>query len=254
MLANAIKFTPEGGQVEIQLERMRDPLGRASVLARVKDTGQGISREFLPYVFDRFRQANSTTTRLHGGLGLGLEVVRYLVELHGGMVYADSLGEAQGATFTVKLPLLTTAVDQGNFTPELPVEKAPRGDSHLLNGLRVLVVDDEVDARDLVAICLTQCGADVTAVGSVEEAIAAVEQLPPSILVSDIGLPGEDGYELIRQVKTLTGRGRQTPAIALTAFARDEDKTRALAAGFQMYLSKPINPHELIQAVQVIAR
>lgn len=208
----------------------------------MKDTGQGISPEFLPYVFDRFRQANSTTTRLHGGLGLGLEIVHHLVELHGGAIHAESPGEGKGATFTVKLPLLAASVYGGSLTPELLIGQVAL-DNSLLDGLRVLVVDDEADTCDLVTAVLTQSGAEVTAVGSAREAIAAVEQLCPNILISDIAMPGEDGYELIRQVKTLAEQERQTPpAIALTAYARDEDRTRALAAGFQTYLSKPVQP------------
>jgi CheY-like chemotaxis protein len=247
LLSNAIKFTPKGGQVTIQLERIN-----SQSEITVSDTGQGISPEFLPYIFDRFRQADSATTRSHGGLGLGLAIVRHLVELHGGTIHADSLGEGQGAIFKVKLPVTalrqqTRPQLQRSATDETGV---PLDDSPQLNGLQVLVVDDEVDARELLTTLLEQRGAFVTAAASVEEAIKVIEQSTPDVLVSDIGMPGEDGYALIRKVRAREAHtGGRIPAAALTAYARSEDRRQALLAGFQTHLPKPVEPAELIAVV-----
>ncbi|HEY9747912.1 MAG TPA: ATP-binding protein, partial [Allocoleopsis sp.] len=248
LLSNAIKFTPRGGRVEISLEPTD-----TWIQIQVTDTGQGIHPEFLPHVFDRFRQADSTSTRSHGGLGLGLAIVRHLVELQGGTVSAASPGENQGATFTVKLPPLVLPTPE----PEsLPASQCLLGnadglpDATVLQGISVLVVDDENDARELLQMILEQSGANVTAVASVAEAIAAYEALQPDILISDIAMPGEDGYALIHRVKTLEdNQAKPMPAIALTAYAREEDQAQALSAGFQMHFAKPVEPTSLVSAL-----
>ncbi|MBD2102420.1 CHASE4 domain-containing protein [Leptolyngbya sp. FACHB-261] len=246
LLTNAVKFTPQGGQVEVRLERVN---GSAQI--QVQDTGQGIKAEFLPYVFERFRQADSTTTRAQGGLGLGLAIVRHLVELHGGTVQADSAGEGQGATFTVKLPLRAKDSQESEAKQSLPSVWA----NAVFPGLRVLVVDDETDARELLTFVLEEAGAEVTAVDSTPEALAVLDRWSPSILLSDIGMPGEDGYALIRQIRSRSAAaGGQIPAAALTAYASEEDRTRVLAAGFQFYLTKPIDPVELKETVARLAR
>jgi PAS domain S-box-containing protein len=248
LLANAIKFTPRGGRVQVRLERIN-----SHVELSISDTGVGIKPEFLPHVFDRFRQADQTSTRQHGGLGLGLAIVRHLVELHGGTVHAESAGEGQGATFTVKLPLITVYQNEGGAERVHPAAKdtLPTLDCpERLDELRVLVVDDEADTRDLLKVALSQCGAQVTLAGSVKEALAAIEQSPPQVLISDIGMAGEDGYELIRQVRALpAAQGGKIPAIALTAYARTEDRMRALRSGYQMHVPKPVELTELITVV-----
>lgn len=246
LLANAIKFTPKGGRVQVRLERIN-----SHVEVVVSDTGQGISPDFLPYVFDRFQQEDSSVTRKHGGLGLGLSIVRHLTELHGGTVKVYSPGEGLGATFMVELPL-SVLQNPGNperlhpaTDMELPCEHLPK-----LNGLHILVVDDEADARDLLVTILTECGAEATAVSSVQAAIAILENLQPDLLVSDIGMPGENGYDLIRQIRALDAeQGGHIPAVALTAYARVEDRTRALAAGFQMHIAKPVNLTEFVTVI-----
>jgi signal transduction histidine kinase/ActR/RegA family two-component response regulator len=244
LLTNAIKFTPKGGRVQICLERIN-----AHVEITVSDTGQGISADFLPHVFDRFRQADSSITRTYSGLGLGLAIVRHLVELHGGTVRAESQGEGQGATFIVQLPLLEEVRNEQVKSEDL--ENSPL----TLDGLRLLVVDDNADARDLYQSLLEEYGAEVTAVASAREGIAALERLQPDVLVSDIGMPNEDGYTLIRQVRALKSeRGSQVPAVALTAYAREEDQQAALLAGFQKYLAKPVEPTELVEAIANLAR
>jgi CheY-like chemotaxis protein len=216
----------------------------------VSDTGPGIAPEFLPFVFDRFRQADGRTTRQHGGLGLGLSIVRHLVELHGGTVRAESEGEGHGATFTVLLPVApvyqtvsTTERVHPAARDTLPLYECP----DRLDGLRILVVDDEPDTRELLKAGLGQCGAGVTVVGSAAEALEAIAIDMPDLLISDIGMPGEDGYELIRKVRALPAmRGGKIPAIALTAYARIEDRLRALRAGYQMHVSKPVELAELV--------
>ncbi len=245
LLSNAIKFTPPGGSVEVRLERLN-----SQVQIVVSDTGQGIPADFLPYVFDRFQQGNSTTTRIHGGLGLGLAIVRHLVELQGGSVQAYSLGEGQGATFTIELPLPkvedTSSVEQINLTNtgEVLLEQPPS-----LKGLHILLVDDEIDARELIATLLIQYDAQVTAVASSAEALKTLERLKPDLLISDIGMPYEDGYALIRKVRALDAEQGRIPAIALTAYAREEDRTQALSAGFQMHIAKPVNLVQLTTGV-----
>jgi PAS domain S-box-containing protein len=249
LLSNALKFTPSGGRVEVHLGRKN---GHACIT--VTDTGQGISPEFLPFVFERFRQADSTSTRVHGGLGLGLAIVRHLVELHGGRVDVASGGEGRGATFTVHLPLADAAPNDGaaHWTPEEKDSSfSTRPD---LGGLHVLVVEDEQDGRELITTVLERCGARVTAVRNVAEALEALEEGRPDVLLSDIGLPGEDGYTLIRKVRALEAeRGSQIPAAALTAYASADDRLRALAAGFQVHVAKPVEPSELTAIVASLA-
>ncbi|MEH2281777.1 MAG: ATP-binding protein [Nostoc sp.] len=243
LLSNALKFTPKGGKVEV---RLQETDGYAQII--VSDTGKGISADFLPFVFDYFRQADSTSTRNFGGLGLGLAIVRNIMEMHGGIIKADSEGEGKGAIFTVSLPLLPDEsprlTDEQNYPAFLATNSLP------LNGIRVLVVDDDADSRDFVAFVLEQDGAFVMAVSSANEALQTLAEVKLDVLVSDIGMPDMDGYMLIHQVRTLTPeQGRQIPAIALTAFARNDDQQEALKAGFQMHLPKPLNPEKLIAAI-----
>src|SRR6185369_4255378 len=230
LLSNAIKFTPREGRVEVHLRQ-----AQGSVEIEVRDTGSGIRSEFLPYVFDRFRQAESTTTRSHGGLGLGLSIVRHLVELHGGTVAVESAGEGCGAAFTVALPVRAAFLPTPG--PEPAAAPAPAGgpwDTQLLAGVRVLVVEDEEDTRELLVRAMERSGAEVAAVASVAEALALLEGPLPDVLVSDIGMPGEDGYSLIRKLRSRgPERGGNLPAAALTAYARSEDRFQALQAGFQ---------------------
>ncbi|MCA1566043.1 MAG: PAS domain S-box protein [Acidobacteria bacterium] len=245
LLSNAIKFTPKGGRVQIRMERVNSHIEIA-----VSDTGPGIAPEFLPYVFDRFRQADGRTTRQHGGLGLGLSIVRHLVELHGGTVRAESEGEGQGAVFTVLLPVAPVYQTAGvaervhpAARDTLPLYDCP----DRLEGVMVLAVDDEPDTRDLLKAGLGQCGAVVTVVGSAAEALEAIAVKAPDLLISDIGMPDEDGYELIRRVRQLPAEnGGKVPAIALTAYARVEDRMQALRAGYQMHVPKPVELAELV--------
>jgi signal transduction histidine kinase/ActR/RegA family two-component response regulator len=253
LLSNAIKFTPREGRVEIRLERTD-----SSAQITVSDTGQGITAEFLPYVFERFRQADSTSTRVHSGLGLGMAIVRHLVELHGGKVYAASAGEGQGATFTVKLPLLAIQISEdfpADSLEPLSPNSSPSSKNNLaLNGLRVLVVDDDVDTRKLLTTVLERSGAKVTGVSSVGDALEELDRSQPDVLVSDIGMPGEDGYALIRKVRALEPeRGGKIPAVALTAYARNQDRIRALSAGFQRHVAKPVRPTELTKVIASLA-
>jgi PAS domain S-box-containing protein len=253
LLSNAVKFTPKGGRVQVRLERVNSHIEIA-----VSDTGPGIEPEFLPYVFDRFRQADGRTTRQHGGLGLGLSIVRHLVELHGGTVRAESPGEGQGATFTVLLPVAPvyqTAAPAERVHPAardmLPLYECP----DRLDGLRILAVDDEPDTRELLKAGLGQCGAAITIVGSVAEALEAIASDVPDLLISDIGMPGEDGYELIRRVRQLPPEtGGKVPAIALTAYARVEDRMQALRAGYQMHVPKPVELAELVAVAASLVR
>jgi len=243
LLSNALKFTPKGGKIEVRLEQAD---GHAQII--VSDTGKGISPEFLPFVFDYFRQADSTSTRNFGGLGLGLAIVRNIVEIHGGIVKAKSEGEGKGAIFSVILPLLPD--ESASLTNEQNDPKFITSNSLPLNGIRVLVVDDDTDSRDIIAFVLEQDGAFVIAVSSAYEALETLAEIKPDVLVSDIGMPEMDGYMLIHQVRTLIPeQGGRIPAIALTAFARNDDQQEALKAGFQMHLSKPVNPEELIAAI-----
>jgi CheY-like chemotaxis protein len=251
LLGNAVKFTPSGGTVEVRLE----PSG-PEVRIVVRDTGVGIRREFLPYVFDRFSQDDATEARSHGGLGLGLAIVRHLVALHAGSIHAESPGEGQGATFTVTLPAVIAAEASVPERVTPPDERsAVLDDPPPLTGLRVLVVDDDADARDLFTRVLEQCDARVKAVASAGAALAMLERWKPDVLVSDIAMPEESGYVLMRKIRRLTPeRGGTIPALAVTAYAGADDVKLALSAGFQAHRPKPIEPVELALAVGELAR
>jgi PAS domain S-box-containing protein len=253
LLSNAIKFTPRGGRVQIRSERVNSHLEIV-----VSDTGQGISTDFLPHVFDRFRQADQKTSRKHGGMGLGLSIVRHLVELHGGTVRANSEGEGQGAIFTVMLPISPVyQVDaSGGRVHPGARDLLPAADyTDRLDGLKILVVDDEPDTRELLKQGLEYCGAKVKVVGSAPEAIDALLAFVPDILISDIGMPGTDGYDLIRQVRGLpVASGSKIPAVALTAYTRIEDRLQALRAGYDMHVPKPVELAELVAVAASVAR
>jgi PAS domain S-box-containing protein len=254
LLSNAIKFTPKDGRVQVILKLVNSHLEIV-----VSDTGAGIKPEFLPHVFERFRQADATTTRRFGGLGLGLAIVKHLAEMHGGDVRAASPGEGHGATFTVHLPLAIAHQHEAHSSAErehprtptrLPLECPP-----VLDGARILVVDDERDSRGLVKRILEECEATVLLAASAEEGLALLRQQKPDVIISDIGMPGTDGYQFIRSVRQLSqAEGGNSPAIALTAFARSEDRQRAMLAGFDMHIAKPVQPAELIAVVARLAR
>ncbi len=254
LLSNAVRFTPRDGQVQILLERVSSHL-EVSVI----DSGEGIAAEFLPHVFDRFRQADASTVRRHGGLGLGLAIVKQLVELHGGTVRAKSSGLGQGSTFVVVLPLTAVHVEAGADDAERRHPSAGGGAAPSLEakpdlrGVRVVVVDDEGDARALVKRLLEDCAATVWTAGSAAEAFALVEEQNPDVLVSDIGIPGEDGYSFIRRVRALGVARGGVPALALTAYARSEDRMKAVQAGFQMHIAKPVEVAELLAMVASLA-
>jgi signal transduction histidine kinase/CheY-like chemotaxis protein len=247
LLTNAIKFTPRGGEVRVTLGRADDQLRIV-----VSDDGQGIKPEFLPHIFERFRQQDASTTRKHGGLGLGLSIVKQLVELHGGTVHAESDGEGRGSRFVVDLPL-------ADVPPEASMrmrsgEREGGEESISLAGLRFLVVDDEPDSRDLVCRILRECGGEVLTASSADEAIQVMAQHHPDIVLSDIGMPERDGYDLIQEIRAMPfDRGGRTPAIALTALARSEDRIRALRAGYQIHVSKPVERRELVATVASLA-
>ncbi|HEY6119948.1 MAG TPA: ATP-binding protein, partial [Pyrinomonadaceae bacterium] len=281
LLSNAIKFTPNGGRVDVQLAHIdsagspAEHLGPSAINAMVEDgqsaygaagshveitisdTGQGIDPELLLHIFDRFRQSDSSTTRRHAGLGLGLSIVRQLVELHGGTVTAESPGEGAGTTFKVILPVTTVHHDSSDLekTTRPMIESNSSSDPQTsLNGLRVLVVDDEWDSREFVAAVLMVRGAEVVSFGSAIEALEEMARQPFDVLVSDIGMPEMDGYWLINKVRQLPAeRGGEIPAAALTAYAGIEDCKRVLLAGFQMHIPKPVEPAELISAVASLA-
>jgi signal transduction histidine kinase len=249
LLSNAIKFTSKGGEVTVSVLRVD-----SSVEVSVTDTGQGIDADFLPYVFDRFRQADSTTTRRYGGLGLGLSIVRHLVEMHGGTAMAESAGLGRGATFKARFPLVGVrafedAGSGGSVGKGPALVGAPS-----LSGVEVLVVEDEPETRELLVAVLAQCGAAVKAAASASGAMETLQHWRPDVLISDIGMPGEDGYELIKKIRTREGEAdRRIPAVALTAYARAEDRVRALSAGFQFYVPKPVEPTELAAVVASLA-
>jgi PAS domain S-box-containing protein len=244
LVSNAVKFTPQGGQIDVRLRGEE-----SSLVLTVSDNGKGIEPEFLPHVFERFRQADSTSTRAHGGLGLGLAIVRHLVELHGGTVHAESAGAGQGATFIVRLPMALAPAE-----PEAPSASSTEEAQVRLDGVRVMVVEDEDDVRDFLRVSLVQYGAEVTTFATTAEALLAVEAERPDVLVSDIGMPGEDGYGFIRRVRALgPERGGQVPAAALTAYAKGEDGQRVLSAGFQVHLPKPVQPSDLASVVAMLA-
>jgi CheY-like chemotaxis protein/anti-sigma regulatory factor (Ser/Thr protein kinase) len=243
LLTNAIKFTPKGGEVNIAIQRVD-----ARLEITISDTGSGISAEFLPHVFDRFSQSDSSITRTHGGLGLGLSIVKHLVELHGGGVRASSDGDGCGATFVVSLPLAAVRSESREAAARADDPRMPTLTRDMnLHGLRVLVVDDQPDARELISALLIEHYAEVHAAASAAEALVTLARVRPDLIVSDIGMPGRDGYQLIADIRKLPPeQGGLTPAIAITAFAQFEDKARAMLAGFQAHLSKPIEPQELI--------
>ena len=258
LLSNAVKFTPKNGRIEIALQRVN-----SEVQVSVGDSGEGISSEFLPYVFDRFSQGDGKTTRPHSGLGLGLAIVRQLVELHGGTVNAQSDGPGHGATFKLRLPVLSlksvpdsksSASDftrtRATVTDGLSIECPPR-----LDGVRVLVVDDDSDTRQMLKAVLSECQADVITAASAAEAIKEIERQKPDVLVSDLGMPDQDGYELIKQVRETESADNTSriPALALTAYAKAEDRVRALAGGYQVHLAKPVEPAEFILMVANLA-
>ena len=244
LLSNATKFTPPGGYVEFRTAHVGN-----EVVVTVRDSGEGISPQFLTHVFDRFRQAESSSTRAHGGLGLGLAIVRQLLELHGGEVRAHSDGEGQGATFTVTLPAGDARDVEVAPTASRAVDGEHVDGAHGVRGLRVLMVEDEPDTREAIAYMLTQAGAEVRPVDSAEAAMAAIAEWHPDVLVSDIGLPYEDGYALIRRVRALGDPESMLPAVALTAYAQEQDRVRALAAGYQAFLAKPVQAEELLAAL-----
>ncbi len=252
LLTNAMKFTPKGGRVHVVLERVN-----SHIEISVEDTGQGITPEFLPHVFDRFRQADASTTRQQRGLGLGLAIVKNLAELHGGSVRAKSPGLDQGSTFIIALPIASARLEAE------PDRRHPLGGSSgevtdampNLTGIRVLAVDDEADARELIKRILSRCGATVDTAGSGADALASFKKNQPHVFITDIGMPGEDGYAVIRRVRQLgESDGGNVPAIALTAFARSEDRRRAIMSGFQMHVAKPVEPSELIAMVASLAK
>lgn len=258
LLSNAVKFTPDGGQIEVQLEKV---IGNGSSVISEKedslpithfaqitvtDNGKGIAAEFLPYVFDYFRQEDGKTTRKFGGLGLGLAIVRYLTELHGGTVHAESLGEGQGATFTVRLPLLNTAtgLDEAIATRAAMVD---------LSQLQIVVVDDEANMRELMQVMLEQQGAQVVTAASADEVLMLFDRHPPDILISDVGMPDVDGYMLLREIRRRSPeQGGLVPAIALTAYAGEDNQRRALQSGFQKHIAKPVEPDVLISAIATL--
>ncbi len=237
LLSNAVKFTPKGGRIDIKLESADNQAQIA-----ITDTGKGINREFLPHVFESFRQEDASVTRKHGGLGLGLAIVYQLVEAHGGTINADSLGEGKGATFTVSLPLLNAKTEEN---PDKLLEAEQD-----LRGIRVLAIDDDADSREVIGVFLVMAGAEVMTVASAAEFLVALESFVPDVLVSDIGMPEMDGYSLIGYVRALSPeRGGLIPAIALTAYAGEINHQQALAAGFQRHISKPVEPKQLIGAI-----
>ncbi|MFQ4163532.1 MULTISPECIES: PAS domain-containing sensor histidine kinase [Nostocales] len=258
LLSNAIKFTPNGGRVEVRLERVEgeDKGDRVEMIEgyaqiTITDSGKGINPKFLPHVFEYFRQENSTTTRKFGGLGLGLAIVRYLTEMHGGLVTAHSQGEGQGATFTVKLPIVSAPQNQLGESEDCHSRDSIAHSS--LQGLRILIVDDEADIRQLVAFILEESGAEVCITKSASEALAVMEKSVPDLLVCDIGMPDVDGYMLMRQIRALPPeKGGQMLAVALTAYAGEYNRKQALAAGFQMHLAKPIDPDIFIREISRI--
>jgi len=249
LLSNAIKFTPKDGGVHVEVKRHG-----SHIQITVKDTGAGISKDFLPYVFNRFSQADSSTTRAHGGLGVGLAITKSIVELHGGSVLVSSPGEGQGATFMVNLPLAATRKTTSDKprSEVLPINviESPKE----LVGLRILVVDDEPDTCEMLRFLFERSGALVETATSAQAALALIDQWNPDVLVSDIGMPDIDGYELIRRIRTQgSKRNIRIPAVALTVLARIEDRVKVLSAGYQMHVAKPVEPVELLTVVASLA-
>jgi CheY-like chemotaxis protein/anti-sigma regulatory factor (Ser/Thr protein kinase) len=245
VLSNAAKFTPAGGKVEISVGQTP-----THVEIQVKDTGPGIDPNFLPHVFERFRQADGSTTRTHGGIGLGLAIVRHLVELHGGTIAVENREAESGAVFTIRLPLPSGELNAEALAEAASLRKESQSDQPSLEGLRILVVDDEIDALDLIGVELAQHGAKIVGVGSAEEALEALEQVEFDLLICDIGMPKTDGYALIRQIrKQEEGSDRRIPAVALTAYARVQDRMQAIMSGFSTHVAKPVEANELITVV-----
>jgi CheY-like chemotaxis protein/two-component sensor histidine kinase len=252
LVSNAIKFTPQCGRVEARLER-----ADAHLELIVKDTGQGISPEFLPHVFERFRQADSSVARAHGGLGLGLSITKRLVEMHDGSIHAESEGEGRGSTFTVKLPLAANHPEPSDSARQISTGygRVREFDSVSLEGARILMVDDDADTRDMVKLMLEQFGAVVVTAASAIEALAKFQRGRYDALLADIGMADVDGYELIARVRALgPEKGGDLPAIAITAFAGKEDRHRAITSGFQYHMSKPVEPGELVGAIATLIR
>jgi CheY-like chemotaxis protein len=249
LLSNAVKFTPASGRVRVFLRSLA-----GAVEIRVSDTGQGFDAAFRPYLFDRFRQEEDGTTRQHGGLGLGLAIVRHLVELHGGTVEADSAGPGRGASFTVQLPGRTPSRPTGEQLRLSGSTPTGAGAYPALSGVRLLVVDDDEDSTDVVCTLLESCGADVQSAASAAEALEVMRHWTPDLVVTDIGMPGTDGYALLAAMQRREAQLGRIPAIALTAFATREDQVRILAAGFQLHVTKPIDPLELVTAVANVAK
>jgi CheY-like chemotaxis protein len=251
LLTNAVKFTPKGGKVDVIVQRVN-----SHIEIMVHDSGIGIAPEFLPHLFERFRQADASTTRKFGGLGLGLSIVKQLVELHGGTIRASSEGEGAGATFVVSLPLRAlrdhpTPPGEHPAAGRAPVKRTP---DVSLAGIAVVVIDDDADARDLIQAVLIDAAAQVSTAGSAEAGLELVKSRRPDVIVSDIGMPDRDGYQFIRDVRSLPpSEGGRTPAIALTAFARSEDRTKAMLAGYQVHVSKPIEAQELVATIMSLA-
>ena len=250
LLSNAVKFTPENGRIDVRAEERGGDLRLI-----VRDTGEGIRRTMLPYLFEPFRQADASTTRRHGGLGLGLAIVQRIVVAHGGSVRAESEGEGKGSTFIVNLPARPSVSIVGIRGSEGEQFQEGTADLPPLDGVRVLAVDDEVDALELVAEILTERGAEVRIAQSAREGLESLEAFKPHLIISDVGMPIMDGVALIRAVRALSAdKGGETPAIALTAFARVEDRQRSLDAGYQMHLSKPVEISQLVKGVALLAR
>jgi signal transduction histidine kinase/ActR/RegA family two-component response regulator len=248
LLTNAVKFTPKGGKIDVIVERVN-----SHVEITVHDSGVGISEDFLPHLFERFRQADSSTTRKFGGLGLGLSIVKQLIELHGGSVKAESAGEGRGSTFIVSLPLraVRPSSPSPREHPSTEVHSSARLPAISLQGLKVLVIDDEADARELVQSVLADAGAETFVAASAQEGFRVLQVVRPDVIISDIGMPERDGYQFIKDVRGLhASQGGRTPAVALTAFARSEDRTRAMLAGYQVHISKPIEPEELVATIK----
>jgi CheY-like chemotaxis protein len=249
LLSNAIKFTREGNAIHVRVRH-----SDTHVEVAVADSGKGISAEFLPYVFERFRQADSSITRAHGGLGLGLAIVKQLVELHGGTVSATSSGEDHGSTFTVALPRLRRVGEHGQARPAQTQAGAKQAAATMsLKGLRLGVIDDEPDTRDWIERVLVDRGCEVAAWSNAADLMEQLGGFAPDVLICDIGMPDMDGYALMREIRRMPGGAGATPSIALTAFARAEDRARALAAGYQLHLGKPVDEANLVAAVASLA-
>jgi signal transduction histidine kinase/ActR/RegA family two-component response regulator len=247
LIGNAVKFTDEGGTIEVSISRVDN-----TVEVRVEDTGIGIEPEFLPHVFDRFRQADSTTTRVHGGVGLGLSIARQLVEAHQGTITVQSPGKNRGSTFIVRLPIIPARIEA---TDTAAIAEPKAANTVRLDGIRVLVVDDESDSREVMAHALEDCGAEVTVAENAREAMEILESAEMDVLLADIAMPEEDGYALIQRIRSSpAGRIAAIPAAAVTAHARDDERRRALAAGFHLHLAKPFEPGQLTRTVQALAR